>query len=554
MTNPLADSLPMNVSRMAAAALALGLLAGCRDATLPPAPDTTPPTLQLELPAAGDVVGPDSVVVRGSAADSTAVERVTYALGTGAEQPVTVTPGTKVDFRFTLKGLPAGETQLTVYAYDRAGNRAGLPVAFTTASATVRLTAPDPEVPLRTFAAYLHGEVASPVPVARLTYAVNGGAERPMCQSATRCLALAAGTERFAWEVDGLPQGAARITVFAYDAAGKKVGRGETALEVRVPARRYTVTYLGTLGGSDSHGADLNGKGQVVGHSTTAAGATHAFFWEAGKMTDIDLGLGTESRAVALNDSGQVVGTFTRECPYSFIRGPGVPEGYQVVGSCGVRAMDINNRGQVLVSWFEGYPTHTGIWQNGSFALLQNYRYYSQDPQGLFLNDAGRVLGSFLSSVSGPLVRRYAWLNTGSSPETIYPVHVTPRAVNDRGEVAYSCSEPGGERCDGFVGRGPHGFPQDAIPQVGRTHSNLPAGINNRTQVAGTYAWSRSHTGEEVRRPFLWESGNSYAVVPTDAAWEIDGVSAINDAGVILAHGKNRGTGASGAVLLTPAP
>lgn len=553
MLNVLRPARPMRSSirapRLAAAALALGLLAGCQDATRP-TPDTTAPAVRVDLPAEGDVVGPDSVVVTGSATDSVAVDRVTYAVGTGPEQPVEVAPGREVAFRFTVKPLPAGETRLTVYAYDRAGNRSDHSVSFTTATATVRVTGPDPEVPLRTFAAYLHAEVTSPVPVARLTYAVNGGPERSMCQSASRCLALEAGTQRFAWEIDGLPQGAARVVVYAYDAAGKKVGRGEAALEVRVPARSYSVTYLGTLGGSDSHGADLNEKGQVVGHSTTAAGATRAFLWEAGTMTDLGRDLGTESRAVGINESGQVVGTFTRDCPLSFLREPGAAGAVTVIGICGDRAVDVNDSAQVLIRWFEGYEKKSGLWRNGTYTPLKGYPYYTHYVQGLLLNDRGQVLGTYLTSVSGSLVEEYAWLSTTDHPRSLYSRY-TPRAINDRGEVAYSCSQPGGPACDGYVQPVYYGAVHP-IPQIGRTNTNVPAGINNHTQVAGTFAFSRSPGGEEVRRPFLWENGNTYAVLPTDAAWEIDGVSAINDAGVILAHGRNRSTGAVGAVLLTP--
>ena len=46
-------------------------------------------------------------------------------------------------------------------------------------------------------------------------------------------------------------------------------------------APTYTIIDLGTLGGGNSFAHGINAQGQVVGYSTTGAGDTHAFLWEA---------------------------------------------------------------------------------------------------------------------------------------------------------------------------------------------------------------------------------------------------------------------------------
>jgi probable HAF family extracellular repeat protein len=62
---------------------------------------------------------------------------------------------------------------------------------------------------------------------------------------------------------------------------------------------------LGTLGGSSSHAAAVNGAGQVVGSSTVADGSEHVFSWtQAGGMID----LGTRQARLALARANCTVG------------------------------------------------------------------------------------------------------------------------------------------------------------------------------------------------------------------------------------------------------
>jgi probable HAF family extracellular repeat protein len=71
----------------------------------------------------------------------------------------------------------------------------------------------------------------------------------------------------------------------------------------------YTVTDLGTLGGSNSYVSAINDRGQIVGSSRTSSGQENAFLWENGTMKILDSLPGTSSReATGINNRGQIVG------------------------------------------------------------------------------------------------------------------------------------------------------------------------------------------------------------------------------------------------------
>ncbi len=75
-------------------------------------------------------------------------------------------------------------------------------------------------------------------------------------------------------------------------------------------ASLFHVTDLGTLGGKSSCAMAINESGQVVGYSATASGDSHAFLFSNDRMTDLGtLGGKGDSAAYGINDAGQVVGT-----------------------------------------------------------------------------------------------------------------------------------------------------------------------------------------------------------------------------------------------------
>ncbi|WP_434130469.1 hypothetical protein [Methylocaldum sp. GT1BB] len=71
-------------------------------------------------------------------------------------------------------------------------------------------------------------------------------------------------------------------------------------------AVRYSITDLGTLGGTYSHTIGINDAGRVAGGSETASEEGHAFVTVDGVMTDLGTLGGRDSRAEGINDAGQI--------------------------------------------------------------------------------------------------------------------------------------------------------------------------------------------------------------------------------------------------------
>jgi hypothetical protein len=518
--------------------------------------DAAAPTVQVRTPADAELAPRDSVRIEGSAVDDRQVVSLTYALDGGAEQPVGVTPGRQAAFALVLKGTAPGEHTVVLRAKDEAGNTGSRLVRFTTSAIRVTVNLPRPDTTVTALALYLSGEMQGPVLPAHFSYSVNGGPEvRSRSLSAVYPTTGVPGVYSYWGVVDSLPQGPATIRVFANDVQGREIGVGSLTVNVSVPVKQYTLAHLGALGGNDSRGAALNEKGQAVGTWSGGTAAAHAWVWDGARMIDLAAGTGwTASAAAGINEGGEVVGTFRGAgdaCTRSFhyrIGQEGGPR--RLVEECDHLARDVNDAGTVLVAAPQVDPL---VGTEGY--LLDGQTRRRLVPEGtafahdfLRLNNRGEALGAIYHSFYTIAPGVFTTTRRPVSPGVCIPVD-----LDDAGRVAIVS----GCRSTQLLGNGTVAGQQLANLGLPNPYGQVnPSGMNNRGEAVGMYRLSSrmdAQGGDRVvERPFFWDGARSHDVSVADADWRVDGVTDVNDAGVILAHAVNVRTGQRGAVLLTP--
>jgi probable HAF family extracellular repeat protein len=187
-----------------------------------------------------------------------------------------------------------------------------------------------------------------------------------------------------------------------------------------------TLHDLGTLGGTNSYGGQINASGQITGFSNTAGGQRDAFLWTPttpngaiGTMIDLGTLGGTYSQGFGINASGQVAGvSFTTGGKFHAFLYDGTLHDLGTLGGNESNAQGINSSGQVT-----GWASTTGDVTN--HAILYDLAQGMVDlnslisplsgwelTNGIAINDAGQITG--FGTLDG---ETHAFLLTPTVPE-----------------------------------------------------------------------------------------------------------------------------------------
>ena len=336
---------------------------------------------------------------------------------------------------------------------------------------------------------------------------------------------------------------------------------------------------LGTLGGRKSDASAINNVGQIVGYAETADGNKHAFLWDnINGMIDLGIFSGSESYAVAINDLGQVVGSadinetvttaplknapnhkVTRFLAHAFIWNSN--SGMTDLGTLGgkeSRAVAINNLGQVAGIADTDSNRHVFFWDstNGMKDLgpLGDIKGY------IGINDTGQVVSSSWRTAS----RNYVSFLWSSSVGVVYFDTLSgggscASAINDNGQVVGWSNKkaPGGGRraclwdsSGNIIELGTIG---DFFSLIAGSES-MAFAINNAGQVVG---WSgKKHTMLCRGYAFLWDTKHGMVklenLLADKSGWKrLISASHINNRGQIIGFGETK-DGKDHAFLMTP--
>jgi probable HAF family extracellular repeat protein len=327
--------------------------------------------------------------------------------------------------------------------------------------------------------------------------------------------------------------------------------RRSTDSRLSTPAFRpiYRFIDLGTLGGETSRAAAVSPAGQVVGESTTAAGVSHAFLYENGKMKDLGA-LGGNSSANAINSLGQIVGGSTTPeggC-LPFVYSNGVMKTLAVPGGRTGYACGINDTGNIVGV----AESPTGIRKaflytnSGGMKDLGAFGGPDAESWAYEINAAGLVAG-------------YAQTKDGTRRAFVYS---TPAGMKDLGTLGGRASQARRINHAGQI----VGF--SAGPKDAWEHAfvySRDTGMKDLGALSGpnSYAFDINNAGRVVGTADVAD-GSAHAFVSSDrglidlnslvdpaTGWILVTAMGINDSGEIAGFGT-AADGSTRAFLLTP--
>ncbi|HTQ32122.1 MAG TPA: hypothetical protein VMI53_13005 [Opitutaceae bacterium] len=330
----------------------------------------------------------------------------------------------------------------------------------------------------------------------------------------------------------------------------------------------YTITDLGTLGGSESYVAGVNYSGQVVGTSTTTYGVSRAFAWWHGTMIDLGTLGGDYSSAAGINDHGLIVGTAATSAgvqhAFIFSFATGIMTDLGTLGGDSSYGNAINNNGIAVGS--------AAIAYDGSARAFAYYAGVMHDlgtlggdySEATLINDANVIAGdsaTTTASVSGnvyPFVFANGTMlkifsNIDGEMDSTEGVGIA--ALNNSGQIAGNAFP----YPVGFGGETGFFFSQGTYTYLGNV---VPAGLNNAGQMVGTVVdfldAAVPDAGASQYGPFIYSGGvltflDTLTDLSTSDFSFLVSANAISDSGYIVGIGHTT-SNETHAFLMTPIP
>ncbi|MGC2238631.1 MAG: Ig-like domain-containing protein [Pyrinomonadaceae bacterium] len=343
------------------------------------------------------------------------------------------------------------------------------------------------------------------------------------------------------------PENIYRFTVTATSGAQQSNAEIVLYLDDSPPPTGFTVSNLGTLGGTESAASAVNNNGQVVGYSFNASQKRRAFLYSNGQMTDLGTLGGLESEARDINDSGVIVGQAKNAAAKNraFVYN-GTMHDLGTFGGDEAFASGINNSNRITGAatvnegLYHAFRSENNQLQD--LGIMGGYYSY-----GFGINSAGKVVGyGYVDGIEGG-VRGFIYQNSMSPLGTVGGRDSSATAINDSDQIVGSSTYlqnsgtqhaflySGGQMIDlGTLGAA-QSFAKD---------------INNSGQVVGSLELTLF--GRDYRA-FFYDGTtmrNLNTLIPQDSGWILNEALGISNNGQIVGRGTINSQ--SRAFLLTP--
>jgi len=321
----------------------------------------------------------------------------------------------------------------------------------------------------------------------------------------------------------------------------------------QVQAQLYTVTELGTLGGTTSTAAGMSRTGNVVGTSTLVGDATSdSFIYANGTMTDLGTLGGSYGLADGANSSGAVVG-------YSyppgnlqidpFVNSNGTMTDLGTLGGVGgfSVAKAVNDAGTIIGdSITAGGAPHAFIYSNGVMTDMGTLGGTMAYAHGI--NSSGTIVGD--STLLGDAQLDGFVYSNGTMTDLNTPSETAKygaaRAINDAGTIVGSSIVITSGYAHAFI------YSNGKFTDPGTLGGTMASAVAINT--SGTIVGSSSLPGDSQTDSFVYSNGlmsdlNTLLISPSVT---LSGVVGIGDLGQVAGNGTDQVNGYSGALLLTP--
>jgi probable HAF family extracellular repeat protein len=316
----------------------------------------------------------------------------------------------------------------------------------------------------------------------------------------------------------------------------------------------FTVTDLGTLGGSYSSAQAINALGEVTGISSLPDGSDRAFIYSvSGGMVDLGTLGGTIGIGNAINRSGEVAGYATRaDGTYrAFLYADGKMNDIGDLGGGTAAAWGINDAGMVVGDSLtaDGY-TDPFLYKHGKFVDLGSLGGHDKSfyNNAYGINDSKEIVGLSWDSAFTPL--GFLWRKGKmNSLGTLGGEYSDAFAINRKGQItgeAYTSekfSEP-------HAFRWTRGKMKDLGILAGGVYS-WGYSINSAGVVVGFCAFPEG--SRYVNHAFIYRSHKMRDLndlIGQNSGWLLNDAYGINDSGQIVGDGSVNGQ--IHAFLLTP--